>query len=122
MPLFNLPESPQEVYNIVAQHMLKQNAKSVTELPGIGDSCAYRGIDGLKCAAGCLIPDEVYNCSFENIKWVDLVNDHGFPEDHLELISDLQVIHDDYQPDCWCEYLIDLAWGYSLNTDVLNNI
>lgn len=122
MPLFNLPKSSQEVYNTVAQHMLKQNEKSVTELPDIGNACAYRGRDGLKCAAGCLIPDEVYNCSFENITWFDLVEYHRFPEDHMKLISDLQTIHDVYQPYYWRNSLASLAASYSLNTDVLNAI
>lgn len=119
MPLFNLPESPQEVYNIVAQHMLKQNAKSITVLPNGSIGCAYRGRDELKCAAGCLIPDEVYNCSIEDTTWFNLVKDHDFPERHKILICDLQRIHDNYEPDCWRKHLIDLASTHSLNTDVL---
>lgn len=123
MPLFNLPETAQEIYDIVAAHMLKQNEKSTYYNNNSNiNSCAYRGIDGLKCAAGCLIPEEIYKSDFEGISWTSLIHSHDFPQDHRKLIENLQHIHDSFSVDRWHSGLIDLAQMYSLNTDVLNTI
>jgi hypothetical protein len=118
MPLFNLSETAQEVYDIVATHLLKQNKRSITHR----GTCAYRGIDGLKCAAGCLIPEEIYKSDFEGVTWTSLIHSHDFPQDHRKLIENLQHIHDSFSVDRWHSALIDLAQMYSLNTDVLNTI
>lgn len=50
----------QETFDRVAKHLLKQNKKSVN-----GTQCMYRSSDGLQCALGCLIPDELYVPSLE---------------------------------------------------------
>ena len=46
----------QQVFDQVKNHMLTQMKKSMLE--SNGDPCAYRGFDGLQCAAGCLMSDE----------------------------------------------------------------
>lgn len=116
MPLFNLPKTSQEVYDIVASHMLKQNKRSSSKkLPG-SRRCAYRGDDGLKCAAGCLIPDEVYSFTFEQLPWADLVEFHNFPSEHIFLITVLQDIHDTCPVREWRNRLVSIAKIYSLNT------
>lgn len=122
MPLFNLPETAQEVFDIVAAHLLKQNQKSKRFIKDSFGHCAYRGDNGLKCAAGCLIPDEIYNRNFENASWQLLVAFHHFPYNHATLITKLQYIHDNYEPKNWLEYLTHLATCYSLKPDVLNTI
>ena len=123
MPLFKLPETEQEVFDIVAAHMLKQNKKSISyTLSNDFVRCAYRGNNGLKCAAGCLIPDEIYNRDFESVSWQLLVVIHHFPYNHATLITRLQYIHDNYEPKNWREELTDLAIRYSLKPDVLNTI
>lgn len=68
--------------------------------------CLYRGPEDLKCAVGCIIPDELYKESFENCSV-----DHNHLEDLVKelsnlydiplykLIEDLRVaqsIHDSY--------------------------
>jgi hypothetical protein len=123
MILFSLPETAQEVFDIVAVHMLRQNKRSICRINRksyIG--CAYRGDNGLKCAAGCLIPDEIYNHHFESIPWRLLVDNHDFPHNHARLITKLQYIHDHYDPKNWRNQLLDVAFCYSLNPDVLNTI
>ena len=45
----------QEIFNIVALHLFKQQAGSFDEEYS---HCLYRNEDGLKCAIGCLIPDD----------------------------------------------------------------
>lgn len=46
-------------------------------LPG-GDTCAYRGEDGKRCAVGHLMPDEAYRPEMEGRNIRDLVEDMGF--------------------------------------------
>ena len=46
----------QQVFTQVKNHLLKQNEKSM-----INGICAYRGSNGLQCAAGCLMSDEEAN-------------------------------------------------------------
>jgi hypothetical protein len=86
----------QEVFDQVARHMLKQRARSWLQ----DDVCAYRGADGLKCAAGCLISDEEaeqLNLAAGNINtlpWGCLISRGVAPDKHRSLISALQHIHD----------------------------
>lgn len=100
----------QEVFDQVAEHLLKQNAQSKHDL-----GCAYRGNNGLKCAAGCLIADDEYSEKFENRGWAVLVrNIPNFPKRHSGLIQGLQAIHDTRPPVCWPYYLQKLAREYRL--------
>ena len=50
----------QEVFNKVAAHLLAQGKPALK-----GEDCVYRSKDGLKCAIGCLIPDENYTPEME---------------------------------------------------------
>lgn len=100
----------QEVFDQVAEHLLKQNAQSRHAL-----GCAYRGNDGLKCAAGCLIADDEYSEEFENKPWSELGrNISNFPKKHSGLIQGLQAIHDTRPPVCWPSHLQELAKEYGL--------
>lgn len=100
----------QEVFDQVAEHLLKQNAQSRQ-----ATGCAYRGNGGLKCAAGCLIADDEYSEEFENLRWAKLIrNNPNFPKRHGGLIQELQVVHDHYPPDCWPSHLQELAREYGL--------
>lgn len=100
----------QEVFDQVAEHLLKQNAQSKHDL-----GCAYRGNNGLKCAAGCLIADDEYSEKFENRGWAVLVrNIPNFPKRHSKLIQKLQSIHDTHSPKHWPIYLQKLAREYRL--------
>lgn len=118
MALFSLPETAQEVFDIVARHLLTQNAKSIeSDKP----YCLYRSSDGKKCAAGCLIPDAHYNPRMENISWRELVCDYSFPHNHSNLIHRLQEIHDHRQTSEWKKQLKSLADDYELDSGVLEN-
>lgn len=104
----------QEIFTRVAVHMLRQGVPSKTES---GSSCAYRGVGGLKCAIGALIPDEActpfflehFNSSgvqnFEVISALIVagVIDNRY-DDKLRLLLSLQMIHDshgDYKKSSW---------------------
>jgi hypothetical protein len=53
----------QEIFDTIVNHLRNQNAKSTyhSEDPDETDpSCAYRGVDGMQCAIGCLLTDAEY--------------------------------------------------------------
>lgn len=118
MTLFSLPETAQEVFDIVAGHLLTQNAKSIeSDKP----YCLYRSRDGKKCAAGCLIPDAHYNPDMEGYNWIELIDNYSFPKDYEMLIPSLQSIHDGHPPSEWKKQLKSLANDYELDSGVLEN-
>lgn len=96
----------QEIFDKVAKHLLTQNEKAVNFTGG----CKYR-INGLKCAAGCLIPDKDYKKDFENrtVYSVEYFENAGFSNDEIYFIRDLQIIHDNYEPEFWKVKLVNIA-------------
>ncbi len=112
----------QELYNKVATHLLTQNKKSVENYI----DCKYRGDNGLKCAIGCLIPDELYTPEFEGLKLCNLpsvlLESIGINSVSCKsLASDLQTIHDHWSVNHWKSELERLAVHYDLNYAVLND-
>jgi len=114
MVLVNL-ETDYDVFNYVKQHLLNQNEKSVDPW---SLSCYYRAQkeDGkvLMCAVGCLIDDNYYSDEFENSSPGDLRVKRAIESSitnwnyNVSLLSELQNIHDEYEPDQWSlklEYL-----------------
>lgn len=107
----------QEVFDHVSKHLLSQGCESVKHEEDekyIRTYCLYRGPNGTKCAAGCLIDDTEYKVEMENLPWQTLCERRIVPFSHQELIVDLQEIHDKYTPDEWSEKLKKLAKNYSL--------
>ena len=106
-----------EVFDRVKTHLLAQGQKAL--LPASYETteephCAYRGANGLKCAAGVLITDEHYHKDLETFATVHkdvrvALLASGVPEDALKLVDLLQSIHDGYNdPDTWADELEDL--------------
>lgn len=95
--------TPQELYDTVVLHLRKQNCKAEKN-----DTCQYRQKSGdiiLKCAVGCLIPDEEYSTLFEGRTISGLLDESflPFPKtlkklliDHIDLLIDLQLTHDEF--------------------------
>jgi hypothetical protein len=54
----------QKVFDTVVAHLRKQQTISRFEN---GKGCAYRGPNGTSCAVGCLIPDELYSATIEEL-------------------------------------------------------
>lgn len=106
--------SEQEVFDQVARHLLAQGKQS----KHLG-SCVYRGQEGTKCAAGCLMSDFEYEEQFENQGWKRLVHENLVPGVHVNLIHALQVVHDNHDPEEWLGKLRGLAWKFKLSDDVL---
>lgn len=108
----------QEIYDKVKTHLLTQNERSVDLYDFV---CKYRGPRGLMCAAGCLIPDELYLPTLEGraadglnvanvLAQAGVLGPAGAERgQQLSLIRKLQVIHDSNLPQDWPELLTDLA-------------
>jgi hypothetical protein len=106
----------QEVFEQSAKHLLNQNAKS--ELSSKDISCMYKH-GNLKCAAGIFIADSEYKPEMENKTWQGLLEENIVPTKHLDLIVQLQLIHDCRDVKQWKEKLIELGENFNLNTDFI---
>lgn len=116
----------QEIFNRVKAHLLTQNAKARIPDGGWGyGACRYRGTNGLKCAIGCLIPDEAYTADLEgSVLFRVLSTIPGIPTSagrndptyvrYEILLAELQSIHDRYQPPEWAEQLERLGKRHNL--------
>jgi hypothetical protein len=111
----------QEVFNKVRDHMLKQNARSTN----VYNRCQYRGDNGLMCAAGCLILDEMYRPDMDagelELSWGSVCNRYPKLRDSIStdsnvhsLISNLQGVHDNILVHNWPEALKNMAIGHGL--------
>lgn len=114
----------QEAFDIAARHLLKQGRRSTRH----GDG-AYRGDDGLKCAIGALIPDEVYQWEWDapteheaGLGVTELLRLHPEVAPYLpsrDLARALQVVHDLGEPETWPERLRYVAKTFGLDAGVL---
>lgn len=112
----------QEVYDFIAHHLLTQGQKAEKKDDG-APSCRYRlvleaptGDVVLKCAAGCLIPDEDYKSEYDaGYNWSSILKAF-FPENnhHENLICSLQFVHDSYNVKDWSTQLRLVAEQYNL--------
>lgn len=106
----------QEIYNTVRDHLLAQGKPAT--IKGV---CAYRGDDGLKCAVGCLIPDELYSRDLEgqSVQSTDVfkvLTRAGVVEstEQASLLTRLQYVHDVYEPEEWASRLRTVAADFGL--------
>ncbi len=108
----------QEIYDKVKNHLLTQNAKA----QDLDDTCVYLAEDGMKCAAGCLISDGLYNTNLENhVVGLDptgvvasVLVASGVPPEALPLVQRLQQVHDTKSSTTWAENLARIAVEYGL--------
>lgn len=112
----------QEVFDTSASWLLKQGKKSEDRF------CLYRGPDNTACAVGCLIQDDEYKPSMDDRINGDTSLSHIYElgllpkrlHPHIELLSDLQDVHDTVDVDLWPDVLLYVAKNYRLNTSVLD--
>lgn len=87
--------SAQEVFDIVVNHLFTQGRPAYDDVQG----CMYRTHDGLRCAVGVLIPDDLYDKALEKNP-SDYIIQYFFDADladwreHKNLLMRLQNIHD----------------------------
>jgi hypothetical protein len=97
----------------VANHLLHQGRRAVDE----NNECVYLSEDGLKCAAGCLLPEEHYDEDIEGayvtdeqvIEHFNMAGVNLREQANLDLIRKLQTVHDDSDPKDWYDKLMDIA-------------
>lgn len=109
----------QETFDTVARHLLTQKARSFN----VEGSCKYRSESGLKCAIGCLIPDEEYSPNIESASVARLLRSAITPPSlrlHDEdLLTKLQSLHDNISPHMWHASLAARAHYLALSAAVL---
>lgn len=98
----------QETFDRVLAHMKKQGGPSL--LP-MSTTCAYRGVGGRMCAAGCLIPDDRYERRFETRRTDELVREKEswFGHDKY-FVGVLQHAHDSSVADTDTDEAFMLSW------------
>jgi len=110
----------QPIFDKVADHMLTQGMKSVD----VHGKCVYRSDTGRSCAIGCLIPDELYDKSFEgqavmHERLQKVIKKAGFKRINSLLVS-LQGVHDDFDASRWAKVLHTCADEFQLSHDVID--
>jgi hypothetical protein len=92
----------QEIFDKVINHLLQQGGPALNYNYDDDPVCRYRSNNGLKCAVGCLIPDDQYDPLMEEIR----IRIHYPPTDplntwvakhyepHRDLLTALQSLHD----------------------------
>lgn len=113
----------QEVFDKVCEHLVKQGVKS-RRFINEDSVCAYRGENGLMCAVGCLIPDELYNVNFEGFTPFHINRNHcgvfntifgeTLTKEDFDFLRELQHVHDEYAVAFWGIKLKEVAERFSL--------
>ena len=106
----------QEIFDRVATHLLTQGKQSRGPT-----GCAYRGADGLKCAVGVLITEGCYSPHLESstvlmphVRQAVEASIGPLPPKGDVLLSELQSLHDGYNPSDWPRALTGFAARYGL--------
>lgn len=107
----------QDIFNRVVRHLLAQNARSVAA----DGTCMYRDENDRQCAVGCLIEYDAYSKYLEGRGVSDpnvrtALEQSGVPVDHdtFVVLSRLQSIHDNLNPETWHDHLERCASDFGL--------
>lgn len=100
-----------EIIAYVGVNLLKQGKRSAIERADSYDKCMYRGPNGTKCAVGMLIPDELYDKEIESMEARSLprILKVKMRSNKIDLLEDLQSIHDERRAEYWRIELLRLA-------------
>lgn len=109
--------SPQETFNTVVAHLRKQGEKSGESGQYGAYRCLYRGPNGTKCAAGCLIPDDKYSPDFEYELCTAIPITKALEGHDIALVRSMQRIHDNYEVAAWETQFERIARVYSLTLE-----
>lgn len=87
----------QEIFDTVTKHLSGMKKQSL-RAGMFYELCAYRDLEGNKCAVGCLITDDEYTPEMDETGDVSALCEEGLlPErliPHIDLLSSLQDVHD----------------------------
>lgn len=87
----------QQEFDAVVQHLYKQGRPALAQ-----DACKYRTLDGLMCAVGCRIPDEMYVPEMDSAPDTTIgviLQRFKFPREiyeYKDMFKALQKIHDNW--------------------------
>jgi len=102
---------------------LTQNARSQHQNKFGDIKCAYRGENGMMCAAGCLLTDEQAQRAGEGIGWQQICKLHQDINDLYsgseKIIMELQYVHDIVLVSEWTSSLRGIASRYCLDHSIL---
>jgi hypothetical protein len=106
----------QEAFDAAVEHLRKQGKRSQSKY---STDCLYRGPNGLKCAVGALIPDELYEKSYEGraIKVLVYTADNMsklFRNVNIDMLVTLQRVHDCVPAEQWEHNFECIAKRYEL--------
>jgi len=112
----------QEIFSKVESHLLTQNQRSENEL-----GCRYRSNE-LMCAVGCLLNDDVYSTDIEGmcahslpVSVLKTIIKDDEMETGINLLGELQDLHDIYTVERWRTKLDELAYEFKLKTCLTYN-
>lgn len=121
------PKTKQEMFDIVARHLLTQKVHAVA-----GGWYLYRLFDietnkvALACAIGACIPEDKYDAVMDRDHLLvrDIIetffnDDDDYDDDFINFADDLRRIHDHYEVDEWLEKLKQCGSKHSLDLSVL---
>jgi len=116
----------QEIFDKAVGGLLKQGKAARKENEKGVNRCVYRTDDGLKCAVGQIIPDNLYQSGMEDLSvdvlfqiFSDEMSAIGLDmatQGHL--LNDLQCVHDTSGPVYWAENFRQVAKDFNLNSGV----
>lgn len=120
----------QRTFDTVAEHLLTQDAKALHQEEGKTPVLMLRTPAGLKDSIGCLIPAALYHPDMEGYAfkgpatWTQWSNNTGLTKLHdalergrvyvddetvMRLLTALQNVHDNHEPEFWFERLVAVA-------------
>lgn len=105
----------QQFFDKSARHLLKQRRRSTSATEE--DYCLYRGPNGLMCAVGVCIPDELYIKAMEGCSVSNLLKRYPLLHNYIpnvELAEELQQLHDSVSPERWGDELWSIACVHGL--------
>ena len=132
--LANLAESsPQEVFDHIVAHGRRQMEKAI-QIEGDKENCVYRTADGKACFAGCCMSNDEYALlnqrhnvnsntpeivGIEGTTWAHLSREGYVPTAHVDLIVQMQLIHDGNKTNVWEHRFAEIARTLNLKFDPL---
>ena len=115
--------SVNKIFYKVQKHLLKQYEKSESKYAG----CQYRSDNGLSCAVGCLMTDDIYDSSFEGNNMEDIWMagwealtpivgvDYELRLLKLNLLYRLQLVHDNEPVEHWASNLAEIKHEFDIS-------
>jgi len=107
----------QSAFDTMVNHLLKQGEKSRAY---DRSTCLYRNPDGLKCAIGAILPDDLYVSSMENKLAQSLMHDYPtigqlWENLSINLLAKMQYIHDNRAVSEWYDEFKAIADDFNLS-------